>query len=192
MSDRVLSWFLRCIGLCLIGCFAPAGWAFSTGAPVCEVNGLPVVQMSPSLASPPPTGWSLNFDTDYYLPGTPVIINVSNTDPLRRVRGVLIWAKLNAVAGGGRFELPDNNQFQYVPAAADCGEWAVTHVDADAKDQSTLVFAWYPPEQGSVILRAFVVEDCEGDCRSYQALTPITSLSSELLLQDSFETASDF
>lgn len=166
-------------------------WAFSTGAPICEVNSLPVVQMSSALASPPPTGWSLNFDTDSYLPGEPVIINVTNTDPLRQVRGVLIWAKLNAVAGAGRFELPDNNQFQYVPAAANCGEWALTHVDAGPKDQSSLVFEWYPPDQGSVILRAFVVEDCEGDCRSYQALTPIRSLASELVFSDAFETAGE-
>lgn len=179
----------RCIAAGLLVFLAAKSWAFSTGAPVCEVSGLPVVQMSTSLASPPPTGWSLNFDADYYLPGAPVIVNVSNIDPLRRVRGVLIWAKLNAVSGAGRFELPDNNLFQFVPAASDCGEWALTHVDADPKDQSSLVFAWYPPEQGSVILRAFVVEDCEGDCRSYQALTPITSLSSELLLQASFEAS---
>ena len=78
---------------------SPAG-AFSLGAPICEVNTLPLVEMSSTLASPPPSGWVLQSRA-WYQPGQPQILRIRNSvDAQRRVRGVLIWAKTGQFTGG--------------------------------------------------------------------------------------------
>ncbi len=164
--------------------------AFSQGSPICQVNSLPLLQMASALSSPPPTGWVLEAESTRYAPGTASVLRISNADPLVRAKGILLWSLTGPGQGAGRFELPTSGDFQYVPAPAQCGEWAITHTEATAKDQSELIFLWQPPASGSVIIRAFIIEDC-GDtrsCRAHQALTPILGLSPSLILfSDGFE-----
>lgn len=151
--------------------------AFSLGAPICEVNTLPLVEMSSTLASPPPTGWVLQSRA-WYQPGQPQTLRVRNSvDALKKVRGVLIWAKASQFTGAGSFAV--GPMFQYIPAPAVCGEWALSHNSPTPKTQVELEFTWTAPESGTPILRAFVIEDCglaSGDCRSSQALTPVKAL----------------
>ncbi|MFK7956283.1 MAG: Reeler domain-containing protein [Lysobacterales bacterium] len=168
--------------------------AFSQGSPICQVNNLPLQEMATTLASPPPTGWTLAVDGNGYRAGRPAVVRVRNADPLRMVRGVLLWALSGAGVGAGQFELPPSGNFQFVPAPANCGEWAISHTHATVKDQAELVFLWNPPSSGngsgSVIMRAFVIEDCAPaqDCRSWQALTPILGLSLiPVVFADGFE-----
>lgn len=167
---------------------APAA-AFSLGAPICEVNTLPLVEMSSTLASPPPAGWVLD-SRPYYQPGQPQVLRVRNSvDALRRVRGVLIWAKSGQFTGAGSFA--PGPLYQYIPAPAVCGEWAISHNSATPKTQAELSFTWTAPMSGSPLLRAFLIEECglpSGDCRSYQALTPIKVLY-EAVFVDGMEDA---
>lgn len=153
------------------------GSAFSLGAPICEVNTLPLIEMSSTLASPPPAGWVLET-RPYYQPGQVQTLRVRNTvDPLRQARGILIWAKLGPFTGAGSFAT--GPLYQYIPAPAVCGEWALSHNSGTPKTQSELVFPWTAPEAGTPILRAFIIEECglgTGACRSYQALTPLKAL----------------
>ncbi len=98
-------------------------------------------------------------------------------DALKRVRGVLIWAKASQFTGAGSFAV--GPLYQYIPAPAVCGEWALSHNSATPKTQAELEFTWTAPESGTPILRAFLIEDCglaSGDCRSHQALTPVKVL----------------
>jgi len=160
--------------------------AFSLGAPICEVNGLPLVEMSPTLANPAPSGWSLRHPARF-TPGRLLEIAVVNPDSNRRARGVLIWSKSGPNSGSGSFSVPGNGRWQHVPAPAECGTWALTHVDAQAKSQQELRFLW-SGDSASVILRAFVIEDCSnpGGCRDQQALTPI-SFMAPVMFEDGFE-----
>jgi hypothetical protein len=184
MPPRVLA--LICTAA-LCACLMPTARGFSLGSPICEVNGLPLVEMSPTLANPPPTGWSLRHPTRY-TPGRILEISLVNGDPLRRARGVLIWSKSGPNTGSGSFAVPGNERWQHVPAPAECGTWALTHTDAVPKTQAELRFLWAGSEAAGVILRAFVIEDCAtpSGCRDQQALTPI-SFMAPILFGDGFE-----
>ncbi len=180
----------------LLAGVAPVASAFSSGAPVCEVNALPLVPMSPVLIQPPPTGWRLAIDEPRFHAGRLTVIRVVNDDPTKRARGVLIFAKSGPLAGAGRFVLPSPSPlFGFIPfvPGSDCGEWAVSHVSAVPKTQDQLVFRW-EPEDGMdllVAVRAFVIEDCQpepGGCRSAQALTDFGELVPTVFF-DGFETA---
>jgi Reeler domain len=161
--------------------------AFSGGSPICEVNTLPLVQMSPVLSEPPPTGWFLVPERASYVPGTALRVSIRNTDPGKLARGVLIWAKTGPTTGAGSFDLPSNGLFQYLPAFADCGQWALSHVSSIAKTQTQLQFTWQAPASGALIMRAFLIEDCTtaGGCRAHQALTDVVLLQ-EALFVDGF------
>jgi Reeler domain len=164
--------------------------AFSGGSPICEVNTLPLVQMSPELSDPPPTGWFLAPERASYVPGATLRVAIGNTDPSKKARGVLIWAKTGPTTGAGSFELPSNGLFQYLPAFADCGQWALSHASAVAKTQTELQFTWSAPPSGPLIMRAFLIEDCAapGGCRAHQALTDVVLLQ-EALFVNGFELA---
>jgi hypothetical protein len=161
--------------------------AFSGGSPVCEVNSLPLQPMSPVLADPPPIGWGMRASSLGFSPGRPIEFQVFNTDPNRRARGVLIWAKAGPQAGSGRFLVP-SKLFQYLPAFANCGEWALSHTSSAPKPQSDLLFTWEPPASGSAFVRAFIIDDCQAPngCRAHQALTEPLILEPVLFL-DGFE-----
>lgn len=180
--------FKAVLAATLAACSSPAG-AFSLGAPICEVNTLPLVEMSSTLASPPPTGWVLQ-SRPWYQPGQPQTLRIRNTvDAQRRVRGVLIWAKASQFTGAGSFT--PGPLYQYIPAPAECGQWAISHNSATPKIQSELEFTWTAPESGTPILRAFLIEDCglaSGNCRSHQALTPVRALY-EAVFVDGLEEA---
>jgi len=162
--------------------------AFSLGSPVCEVTSLPLVPMSPTLASPPPAGWRLSTTRSIYVPGRPVTVRVTHPTIGQTALGILIWAKRGFTTGAGAFQV-DGGLYQHVPLPADCGTWAATHTSPVVKTLDELIFSWLPGESGEVILRAFIIENCgvAGACRSYQALTPIHVLR-PVLFFDSFET----
>ena len=155
--------------------------ANSQGSPICEVNSLPLVPMSPTIANPPPQGWTLVAPARFY-PGQPLQLRLRHPDPLRRARGVLIWAKANASQGAGSFALPANGRWAYIPAPATCGTWALSHTDSQAKAQDALVFEWTGDASPSAILRAFLIEDCNNPagCRDQQALTQIVLIQAGL------------
>ncbi|WP_395788396.1 hypothetical protein [Aquimonas sp.] len=161
--------------------------AFSQGAPICEVNTLPLIEMSPTLANPAPEGWTLVIAERFAL-GRPLLIQLRNTDPNRRARGVLLWAKSGPATGAGSFALPGNGRWQHIPAPANCGLWAISHTDSQPKSQAELSFEWVSVDYSSAILRAFIIEDCSAPqgCRDQQALTPITLVQPALFF-DGFE-----
>jgi Reeler domain len=180
-------------------CFAAAVWcgfitspsasAFSIGAPVCEVATLPLLPMSNFVVSPPPTGWTLQVDRLIFVPGQPMQIRVRNNNPIKNVKGVLLWAKQNSTTGAGNFIPPVSGLFRFAgDSAGQCGEWAITHNTAASKTQADLVFDWMPPADGTTFMRAFVIEDCGlvGGCRAWQALTQILVLQPALFV-DGFE-----
>ena len=176
MSPSILP-RLKLVTALTLGAVSPSH-AFSLGAPICEVTSLPLVEMSPTLASPAPSGWVLDLRA-YYYPGQAQTIRVRNSNPLKRARGVLVWAKAGPVAGAGHFSVPSGGLYQFIPAPADCGEWAISHNSPAPKTQSELAFEWTAPNSGTPIVRAFIIEDCglaSGDCRPYQALTPVRAL----------------
>lgn len=161
--------------------------AFSQGSPICEVGQLPLVEMSPTLASPPPAGWRLETARPVFMSGRPVRVRLVNADAGRRALGVLAWARDATLQGAGSWQF-DPERFQTVPPPAGCADWAITHRDAQPKAQDQLVFHWLPAAQVDVILRIFLIEDCgaPGGCRAHQALTPVVALRPALFF-DSFE-----
>jgi hypothetical protein len=163
--------------------------AFSQGAPVCEVNSLPLVEMSPTLASPAPSGWALAASTATYVPGRALRVHILQPDSAKRARGVLLFAKSGPSSGVGNFALP-SGLYQYIPAPAECGEWALSHTSATPKSVDELQWDYsIPAAAGTVILRAFLIEDCGlagGACRDQQALTPVLVLY-EAIQVDGFE-----
>lgn len=187
-SDSRRASLLACCALTLATLLTPlAALAFSQGAPICEVNTLPLIEMSPTLANPAPEGWTLVVPERFAL-GRPLLIQLRNADPTRRARGVLLWAKSGPATGAGSFALPGNGRWQHIPAPANCGLWAISHTDNQPKLQSELSFEWVSVEYSSAILRAFVIEDCSAPqgCRDQQALTPITLVQPALFF-DGFE-----
>lgn len=162
--------------------------AFSLGAPICEVQSLPLAPMSPTLSNPAPTGWRLHIADPRYIPGRPLRIEIVNTDPAQRARGVLIWAKSGPVSGLGSFS-GDAGLYQTIPPAmAPCDEWAMSHTSNAAKTQAQLHFDWTAPAGATtnVLFRAFIIVDCDDPkgCRSYQALTPVLVKQAGLFFDD--------
>lgn len=172
--------------------------AFTSGSTVCEVNALPFAPMASVLRQPPPSGWTLHADADSWYPGAIRLFRLAHPDPQRRARGILVWVKgspFGNPAGAGRFlNLGVGDRYQFVNATPpeNCAEWALTHRDARAKEQSLLLFAWQAPDMagwGNLGARAFVIEDCDvvpGTCRDAQALTTFLPLR-EVLFAAGFE-----
>jgi len=183
MASRQYRSFVMVVALL----FAPAARAFSAGAPICEVNTLPLLEMSSTLAVPAPSGWRLETDRGFYQADRPLALRIRNANSSKQVRGVLLFAKSGPSTGVGRFALP-SLAFQFIPAPAECGEWAISHTSPTPKSQSELQFQWSAPPSGTVILRAFLIEDCQqpSGCRDQQALTPVLILQ-EALFADDFE-----
>ena len=170
--------------------------AFSFASPICEVAQLPLLEMSSTLSNPPPSGWTVNASQPAFEAGGTLTLQVRNIDPQRRARGIVIWTKSGSTTGFGRFAIPANDLFQYVPPPAFCQQWSLTHTNGLPKDQADLRFAWTAPLEspaGAVIARAFIIEDCVPDpkagCRSYQAITPFL-LMPEAMFLDGFEDGS--
>lgn len=160
--------------------------AFAAGAPICEVATLPLTEMSPVLVDPPPSGWSLRSARAAHVAGQPLRFRVQHADPNKRLRGVLIWAKSGPSTGAGQFLVPSSGLYQHIPAPAQCGEWAMSHSSPNPKTQAELQFDWLPPSSGTVIVRAFLIEDCglpEG-CRAWQALTPVLVVPEAVYIGD--------
>lgn len=190
---------LLALGIVIAAASAAPAAAFSSGSPVCEVNQLPLVPMSPVLRDPPPVGWRVKASSTRYFENQRIVVEVTNSDPARRARGVLLWAKSGPLAGAGRFVLPPVEppllpRFQFIPFVPgnDCGEWALSHADAEPKLQSQLRFDWIAPAGDAfVAIRAFVIDDClpsAGGCRGAQALTEFVELRPTLFYDD-FEAA---
>lgn len=186
----------RLVAALLLATSAAAS-AFSSGSIVCEVNALPFVPMASVVAPVPPPQWRLEAERDYWYPGQVQRFRIVHTDPARRARGVLLWVKGNSFGtpvGAGSFaDTVPSSLWQFVAAVPpeDCGQWAVTHETAAAKEQSLLVYTWRAPAEalGNLVARAFIIDDCApaaGGCRGAQALTAFVPLR-ETLYADGFE-----
>ncbi len=165
--------------LLAFGVTSSTAHANSAGSPICEVHSLPLVEMSKTLATPPPDGWYLETARPVYFSGEPLRIRLRHADPDLQVRGMLLWAKSSPSAGAGHFELPGNGRWQYMPGSSNCGEWAISHTDGIAKSQSLLQFDWNGGQSPTAVLRAFLIEECgepEGLCRDQQGLTELLVL----------------
>lgn len=153
--------------------------AFSSGSIVCSVPLIPFAQMSSTLANPAPSGWSLLGDARFYQPGVAMQFRILNIDPLKKVKGVLLWAQFDDFATpAGSFLIGPGTPWKYVSPrpTAQCSQGSITHDNPAPKTQSELTFNWTAPESGNVYLQAFVIEDCTGNCRSNQALTQTIAL----------------
>jgi len=153
--------------------------AFSSGSIVCSVPLIPFSPMSSTLSNPVPAGWSLLSNVRYYQPGAQVQLRIVNTDVLKKVKGVLLWAQFNDfTTPAGSFLIGPGTPWKYVSPSpsAQCLQGSITHDNPDPKTQAELIFNWTPPQTGKVFLQAFVIEDCTGNCRSNQALTQTIEL----------------
>ncbi len=153
--------------------------ANSSGSPVCSVPLIPFSPMSSTLSTPAPTGWALLSDARFYQPGVPIQLRIVNSDVLKNVKGVLLWAQLDDFATpAGSFLIGPGTPWKYVSPSpsAQCLQGSVTHDNPTPKPQSDLVFNWTPPDTGKVFLQAFIIEDCTGNCRANQALTQTLEL----------------
>jgi hypothetical protein len=171
-----MSTFYRPLIILIASSFAEAASAHSFGSPRCEINSLPVTEMSATLADPAPSGWQISNVDGAAWPGRSMTIRVTNTDPLKQARGILVWARRNGSTPSGSFQPDTSGLFQWIPTAlASCGEASISHTSRSPKSQAQLSFEWTPDVGGNSIVRAFVIEDCgapEADCRAWQALTP--------------------
>lgn len=166
---------------------APIAGAFSFGSPICEVETLPLVPMSPTLSNPPPTGWLLQADDQGFSDDRPLRLAILHPDPSRRTRGVLLWAKSGPDQGAGAFGF-DSSLYQGLSAVG-CGGWALTHTSAVPKSQQQMRFTWSPgPDDVQVLFRAFLIEDCglPAGCRDHQALT-VPVIVERVLFRSGFE-----
>ncbi|MDW8479450.1 MAG: hypothetical protein RML12_05965 [Xanthomonadales bacterium] len=171
----------------LLGSWSPTLPGFSAGSPICEVHSLPLVEMSPTLAHPPPEGWFLVAEAAVYHAGRPLRVRLRHPDPGRAVRGVLLWAKSAPTEGAGWFELPADGRWQYMPGSSNCGQWAISHRDGLPKGQALLEWRWHPGESPAAVLRAFLIEDCglpPGGCRDQQGLTELLVLERGIFIAD--------
>lgn len=160
---------------------------FSAGSPICEVHSLPLVEMSPTLADPPPAGWYLEASRLVFYPNRPLAIRLRHPDPTKAVRGVLLWAKAGPALGAGHFDLPANGRWQYMPGSSNCSTWAISHADGLRKEQALLHWTWRPGQDLAAVLRAFLIEDCPqppGGCRDQQGLSPILVLERGIFASD--------
>ena len=148
--------------------------AFSSGSIVCSVPLIPFSPMSSTLSNPIPTGWSLLSDARFYQPGALVQLRILNTDILKKVKGVLLWAQFDDfTTPAGSFLIGPGTPWKYVSPSpsAQCLQGSVTHTNPTPRTQAELTFNWTAPDSGKVYLQAFLIEDCPGSCRSNQALT---------------------
>ncbi|HRQ65091.1 MAG TPA: hypothetical protein PKZ76_09550 [Xanthomonadaceae bacterium] len=183
-TDLRRSWFLLLPVLA-----APEASAFSTGSPICEVHTLPLIEMSETLANPPPQGWHLRASRRFFHPELPLRIEARNPNGTLLARGILLWARSGPASGAGHFELPASGRFQYIPAGAGCDGWALSHTDGLAKAQSEMRFDWIPGDHGTAVIGAFLIQDCPeqaGGCRDQQALTELLVIERGLFA-DGFE-----
>ena len=154
--------------------------AFSSGSIVCSVPLIPFPPMSSTISNPAPSGWSLLGNARFYQPGVAMQFHILNTDPLKKVKGVLLWAQFDDFATpAGSFLIGPGTPWKYVSPSpsAQCFQGSITHDNPAPKTQSELVFNWTAPESGKAYLKAFVIEECStGSCRSNQALTQTIEL----------------
>ena len=184
MDWQKIAGLVAALAFLLVGSEMALG--FAAGAPICEVSTLPLQEMSPVLADPPPSGWTLRSGRAAHVSGQPLRLRIQHDDPSKRLRGVLVWAKAGPSTGAGQFLLPAGGLYQFIPAPAQCGEWAFSHTSPAPKSQPELTFLWMPPSGGTAILRAFLIEDCgqpEG-CRAWQALTPVLVMPEAIFIGD--------
>ena len=167
-----------------------AASANSAGAPVCEVPFIPFTPMSSTIGSPTPANWRVETSARWYRAGESIEIRIRNDDPLKFVRGVLLWAKFESdFSPAGSFLVGPGSLWRHIPPSptAQCAQGSITHNSATVKTQSDMVFSWTAPAQGDVFIRAYVIEDCLlSSCRSFQALTELVALP-EAFLVTSFE-----
>ena len=153
--------------------------AYSSGSIVCSVPLIPFPPMSSTLSNPAPSGWSLLSGARYYQPGVPMQLRIVNTDPLKKVKGVLFWAQFDDfTTPAGSFLIGPGTPWKYVSPSpsAQCSQGSITHDNPAPKTQAELIFNWTPPESGKVYLQAFVIQGCAGNCRANQALTQTIEL----------------
>ncbi len=153
--------------------------ANSSGSPVCSVPFIPFSPMSNTLSSPAPVGWSLLSTARFYQPGGQVLLRIVNADPLKKVKGVLLWAQFdNFTTPAGSFLIGPGTPWKYVSLSptVQCAQGSITHDNPSPKTQAELIFNWAAPDSGTVYLQAFLIEDCTTNCRSNQALTQTVEL----------------
>jgi Reeler domain len=167
--------------------FAQFTWANGTGSPICSVPFLPLPQMSSVLTNPAPNGWRIDATDSLYAPGQSITWTISNTDPLKKLRGVLMWAQYEDQAPAGSFLIGPGTLWRYVAPSpeAQCEQGSITHSNKFPKLQSDLQFTWTAPVNpvsSRIKVQAFLIEDCGANlnvnCRGAQALTQ------EILLQE--------
>lgn len=167
----------------LLAFFNPAH-AFSRGSTVCSVNQVPFAPMSDVLAVPTPTGWYLDVVSEtHYVANGLFSIQVRNTAPNKKLRGILIWANVFGEQGNGGFTNVDVGRFHFITDMGGCDNNALTHGDATPRTQDQYRFDYQAPSAGFIEIRAFVIEDCggaPGACRAHQALTPMLSMTPRL------------
>ena len=163
----------------LVMALSSALHANSSGSPVCSVPLIPFPPMASTLSTPAPTGWTLLSSARFYQPGASLQLRIANSDVLKNVKGVLLWAQFDDFATpAGSFLIGPGTPWKYVSPSpsAQCLQGSVTHDNPAVKTQSELVFDWTAPASGKVYLQAFLIEDCTGNCRSNQALTQTLEL----------------
>jgi hypothetical protein len=181
--------------LLLLAATPDAVFANGTGSPICNVPSLPLVPMSSALINPAPSGWRIDATDALISPAQNITWNIVNTDPLKKVRGVLMWAQFEDGSNAGSFLIGPGTLWGYVSPSptAQCGQASITHQNKFPKLQSDLQFTWAAPASltnAAIKVQAFIIEDCGANlnvnCRGAQALTQEIVLR-EGIFRSSFE-----
>ena len=70
--------FYRPLFILIAASLAEAAGAHSFGSPRCEINSLPVTEMSATLADPAPSGWQISNPEGAAWPGRAMTIRVTH------------------------------------------------------------------------------------------------------------------
>jgi hypothetical protein len=149
----------------LLGLLLPTdAVAFSSGSPVCQVTASDMsgAEGTPAVASP--NGWSITVATGYNA-GVPLNVGISNTNPGKQFRGILLWATNSAGTRVGSWTAPSGYQL-----ASGCASTSLTHASSTAKAQRSFSFSPPPAGSGTLTFRAVLTEECGApSCRTTYA-----------------------
>ncbi len=139
-------------------------FAFSSGAPGCNVTAATMSGAEGPAIVPSPGNWSLTAPLTY-TSGVALTVAIANTNPGKQFRGILLWATNTAGNPVGAWTIPSG-----YAAVAGCSGASLTHTSGVAK--SLRGFTFTPPVAGTgtITFRAVVTEECGvASCRTSYA-----------------------
>jgi len=138
--------------------------AFSSGAPGCNVTVSAMMGAEGAPIVPSPGNWSLTAPLAY-TSGVALTVAISNTNPAKQFRGILLWATNAAGNPVGVWTIPSG-----YAAVTGCSGASLTHTSNVAKNLRGFTFSPPVAGTGTITFRAVVTEECGvASCRTSYA-----------------------